>query len=56
MKKFYRLWISDEEQPEPRFSLRHDNREHLQDRGEEWTRLMFINSFYITEHEEVADD
>lgn len=49
--KFYRLWITDENGT-TRFSMRNDSREYLQDRGEEWTRLMFINSFYITEHTE----
>lgn len=51
MKKFYRLWISDEEGNE-RFSLMSDKKDYLKERGDEWVRLNFIKSFYVTEHEE----
>lgn len=51
MKTFYRLWVTDNDIP-TRFAMMHDSREYLQDRGEEWLRLGFIKSFYITEHTE----
>lgn len=50
MNKFYRLWISDEAGNE-RFMMS-EKKDYLQERGEEWVRLNFIKSFYITEHEE----
>lgn len=46
----YRLWIINKGE-EPRFALENKSHEYLTERGEEWLRMMFIEAYFISQHE-----
>lgn len=46
---FYRLFIVDSD-GEQRFAIQNDAVEYLTERGNEWKKLGFIRSYYITPH------